>query len=695
MKCHNVTRSSLRSNPAVRTALAIGVLSAAWLSTPVLAQSSNSDKSDVTELDTVVVESSKSNQSYLDSNSSVQVISTKKLEEADAQGVQDLSKVVPGLVIEARGNRTYATSTLRGISSANYFSPSMSIYVDGVLQDGAFTMQELTNVKSVEVLKGPQGTLFGGNSHGGIINIVTYKGSDDPFAQIDLSADQITQRGKAILSAPIGEGFSVDLTLFRENIAGTIDNVTTGSKKSDGSTQSAGTLGFHYKNSYSPFSANLKLRVDDLDSNEELYISEQEFKDKKTSPTNFFASTDPKLDRELKSATFDMAYDITDSVAIEAVVGVSDRKSDRQIIGGNYDEEQDRTSQELRLKSTSEQGTQFVLGLYNERSEFRYDSRVPMPTGGIFARKNRVAVNNMAVFADAKIPVTPVLDVSAGVRYGVDASNIDFIAGFPGGDFVRDRRDNIFLPKLGIGYKLTENSKLFATASAGYRPSGYNFIPSGPAENAGYGAELSKNYEIGYKTAGPGQALAFNTALYFIQLEDVQVYTGVMPNQILSNLGNAESKGVELDATYAFNKDRSTNVSLGLAWGKAAYTSGNEEAGVGGNRLQYSPETTANMTFQVKVPQDSLSGKVLVGGSGRFRSKFYFDEANSLSQGDHSVFDAHVKYLTNSGSSVRIFSKNLTDTKYASYKFGGFGGSGSFGTWGRRFTVGLAGTLML
>lgn len=659
------------------------------LAVPALAQ----DRDDVTELETVVVESSKSNQTYLDSNSSVQVVPAQKLEEAEVTTVQGLTKLVPGLVAEPRGNRTYAGYTLRGISSANYFSPALSVYVDGVLQDSAFAMQELTNVKSVEVLKGPQGTLFGGNSHGGIINVVTYKGSDDPYGQVNLSVDQLTQRANAVLSTPIGgSGFGADLSLFYEDVKGEFDNTETGKDKANGSLQKAGTIGFYYRPKSGPFSASLKYKIDDLDSGEEFYITEREFKDKKTNRDNFFVSTDPKLDRDLRSATLATKYEVSDNLAIEAVLGSQTRTSDRDIVGGSFDEAMDKVTQELRLSTTSSQGAQYVLGLYHERSEWRYDSRSPF-AGGLFIRKNRVVTENFAVFADANIPLTPVLDMSAGVRYGVDESDIDFIAGFPGGDFVQNRKDNIFLPKLGLGLKLSDNTKLFATASAGYRPSGYNFIPSGPAENAGFDSEISRNYELGIKTANKG--FAFNAALYYIQLEDVQVYAGQMPNQILRNLGNAESKGIEMDTTYAFNADRTTNVTFGLNWGNGQYTSGNEEFGFTDKKLQYSPETTANLAFQAKVADEGMPGKVLVGGSGRFRSKFYFDEANSLSQGDHTIIDAHVKYVTRDGSSVQLFGKNLTDVEYATYKFGGFGPTAAaLGTWAHGMTVGVAGTLL-
>lgn len=671
-------------------------LTAAIASTTAAGQTEDNKPAEVTELDTVVVEGTKSNQTYLDTNSSLQVVTPQDLEKSDIKNVRDLNKVVPGLTIESRGNRMYANSTLRGISSSNFFSPSLSVYVDGVLQDSAFSMQELVNVKSVEILKGPQGTLFGGNSHGGIINVVTFKGSEDPYAQISMSADNLTRTDSAVLATPIGNGFSVDLALFGEIEQGRMKSVQTQTDKIDGSQQSTISLGLHYRPIDGDFSASLKAKVDTLDSGEELYVTEKEHDEKKTSLTNFFASPPPSLDRTLRALSFNWKYQLSDALAIEGATGVQNRRADRFIIGGNFDEEQDKLSQELRVVSSPDSGISYVLGLFYERTNWKYDQRSPTPTG-VFARQNKVNMTSLAAFADTTIPLSPAFDVSLGLRYGVDESDIDYSFPAPGASFDSSRKDHILLPKVGLGVKLSPLTKIYATVSAGYRPSGFNYIPSGNLENNGYSAERSRNHEIGFKAFSSDRRLSFNSAAYFIEIEKVQLYTGQMPNQVLQNRGNAESKGIEIDTSYAFTDDRDSVVSFGVNWGKAVFTDGNEQENLEGRRLQYSPETTANLGIQYKIPQTSTPGKILLGLNGRHTSKLYFNEANSLYQDAYGVLDASIKYVTKGGSSVQIFGNNITDTKYSTYQFAGFGpGGGDFlGTWGKRAAFGIAGTARL
>ncbi|ERM53312.1 hypothetical protein P781_16810 [Vibrio mimicus CAIM 1883] len=110
----------------------------------------------------IVIESSKQSIPLERIDSSVLVKTGEELERAGIYQVQDLGKVFPGLVIQSRGNRTYANTTIRGISSPDYYSPTVSVYVDGVLQDNAFLTQQLLNIERVELLRGPQGTLYGG-----------------------------------------------------------------------------------------------------------------------------------------------------------------------------------------------------------------------------------------------------------------------------------------------------------------------------------------------------------------------------------------------------------------------------------------------------------------------------------------------------------------------------------------------------
>ncbi|MFD0388242.1 TonB-dependent receptor plug domain-containing protein [Tistrella bauzanensis] len=131
------------------------------------------DDQDVQRLDALTVTAGKRDQALGQIDSSVTVRTAEELAEAGVTRLDDLDRVFPGLVIRARGNRAYTGVTIRGVTSPDFYNPAVQVYVDGVPQDAAAFAQELVNVERVELLRGPQGTLYGRNAHGGVINVIT------------------------------------------------------------------------------------------------------------------------------------------------------------------------------------------------------------------------------------------------------------------------------------------------------------------------------------------------------------------------------------------------------------------------------------------------------------------------------------------------------------------------------------------
>lgn len=651
---------------------------------------SDSSKRDLDILAPVVVEASKTDSNLKNTNASVQVFSARQLEQAGVTTVQELSKLVPGLLIELRGNSTYSGNTLRGISSPNFYSPSVSVYVDGVLQDNTFVMQQLHNVKSVEVLKGPQGTLYGGNSHGGIINIVTYKGTRDTVGNLDLSIAKIRHQGGLSVVTPLSNSFSAGFSLNIKKEDGIIYHTPSRTNDADSVDNSTGSLSFYYEPEDSPYSASLTAKVDKLFSHEEFYLTEKEFDEKKSAPTNFLVGRIPELKRDIQSISLGMSYDISTSTTLKSTTSIQKRQVDRNFVGGDWEEDQDMFSQELRLSTQFGGGSRAVFGAYYETKDWKQDADIPLPQppGAIITKKNNLKTASTAVYGEGTFAVSDSVELVAGLRYGVDKSEIEFKVPFPGGSFSDSREDSVLLPKLGAGLKLTQNIKLFTTATAGYRPSGFNNNPSGPIEKAGYEAEQSRNLELGLKGTAADNRFRFNSAIYFIELDKVQVNTGVQPTQILENLGKAESRGFELDFSYVAKSMPDTNVNMGVNIGKAIFTGGNEKAGLKDKKLQYSPETSGNLGFQVGIPQTAIPGRFAFGSNAKYTSKFYFDETNTVHQGDYVLADVHLQYQTTSGTKVKLFAENVGDRKYARYKFAlPFG---EFGVWGRPRTFGIA-----
>lgn len=125
--------------------------------------------------DKMVISASKRDQLLNQIDAAVSIKTGEELERAGVRQVADLEKVFPGLIIRTRGNRAYANISMRGVTSPDFYNPAVQIYIDGVPQDVAVMTQQLQNIQHVELLRGPQGTLYGRNAHGGVINIITNK----------------------------------------------------------------------------------------------------------------------------------------------------------------------------------------------------------------------------------------------------------------------------------------------------------------------------------------------------------------------------------------------------------------------------------------------------------------------------------------------------------------------------------------
>ncbi|WZB74733.1 Plug domain-containing protein [Achromobacter insuavis] len=133
----------------------------------------------VSELAPITVTASKQEQSLRDLNGAAVVVPAEALQAAQVDNTMQLSRVLPGVQMSSSGSLLYPIISVRGITSAqDFYNPALTVYVDGVPQLPTFTSQLLTDVDRVELLKGPQGTLYGKSAMGGVLNIVSRQPGD-------------------------------------------------------------------------------------------------------------------------------------------------------------------------------------------------------------------------------------------------------------------------------------------------------------------------------------------------------------------------------------------------------------------------------------------------------------------------------------------------------------------------------------
>ena len=632
---------------------------------------------------TIVVTANKVEQSLASTNANIEVVQGDELEDKGVKTVADLNRVFPELLVSTRGNSAYTGITLRGVSSPDFYSPNVLVYVDGVKQDMAFLDIPLANIARVELLKGPQGTLYGGNAYAGVINIVT-KGAQDS-GSLSLSTTQANLFQRYSLSATsrkLNSGFYAGVEGLFYKKDGQIDDTSTGKKNINGSDESYGQLTLGYAPDVSPLALTLSVSRDDLDSNEEIYVRDDELEDQ----TYESATLGPKgeLDRTVNSYSFKAAYD-TQAYKVMSITAYLDRAMDRYVGGQNYPEDQDTFSQEARVEFAIGK-TSNLLGLYYEYESFTRNDQGFSGFSG--PSENQVDRETFALFGQSRYQLNKVVDITAGARLDDSEVNIDF-ARTGTGAFSFDNKKTFtnFTPSVSVGWQAAPNNRVYATLSRGYKPGGFNHAIMSSADNAAYHSERSSNYELGWRTELPAHDLKMTAAMYLINAQNKQQYVGTVPNQVLTNLGDAQSYGVELNMDWLVSELLSVKASLNL--GKSELKDSKDpfsDADYSGNTLPYSPSTQGSLALSYILPPDWFDFYVTCNASAHYNSRAYFDEANTLSQPSYTTYNTSVDLLFDNVK-VSLFVDNLTDEVWRSYSYES--GSGVLSTPGARRTIGL------
>ncbi|NOJ21264.1 TonB-dependent receptor [Vibrio coralliilyticus] len=583
-------------------------------------------------------------------DNSVLIKTGEELEKAGIHEVKDLEKVFPGLMIQTRGNRTYANTTIRGVSSPDYYSPTVSIYVDGVLQDSAFLTQQLMNVEQVELLRGPQGTLYGGNAQGGIINIITKKATDETVASAGVSYSNLSRQIDGSAAVAISETTYADFAIRSLKDEGNIRHIPSNTDDANETEDFSGTARFHYLPEQSPLSLTFSVSSAHLDSHEEWYLTQEEYNNKATSQNI------PELKRVVNSYALNVGYDLG-TTQLTSITAYQNRNVDREYIGGKWVEDQNTFSQEVRANTQFSDDLSTLVGGYYENRRFDVN------TGA----QNDIKTDTYALFGQANYALTDSVDLTGGLRASRFSSESDF-----GGNsawmidsYQSEKSENVVSPKVAVGWQVDEDSRIFASLTSGYRPGGFSPVPRSSGDKNGYDAEKSLNGELGWRTILLDHTLHLSGALYWIDTNDIQLYTGNPGSQVLRNMGDAQSKGIELDLAYYPTDD--LTLTLGATFGQSTFESGNDD--IEGKTLPYAPDTTAVAGIEYYLPQTWVDGDISIMTNARYTSKIYFDENNTVAQDGYTLVDLAIQYAMNENLSFRLFSNNLTDKEYVTYAY--------------------------
>lgn len=565
--------------PARRGLATVGLVSTialAWAS-PAVAQ----DGQVVEEqgLNTIVVTAQTREQELQDVPIQVAAFGEEQIEDAGIISTQDFVDLVPNVSFD--DSFTYLNSfiVVRGVTQINNADSPVAVIVDGVPQNNQKQLKlNLFDLERIEVLKGPQGGLYGRNAIGGAINIVTKRPGDE----FSGTARAIYGRGdfvnlSAALSAPIGDGAGLRVSGNYVTDNGRIENSFTGENVDfvDHDWELRGrfvaelspSIDVDLRASYRDFQAGgiYDAQVASGDAND---IVDPSVNIEGLTFGDIFEAT-MKWDFELGGGTLssisgyvDLAEDYRGDLDFSNPIDDPDGFAGLNLqLGQGQDLDVELFSQELRYVSDDSLPFRYILGAYYLHTDRNLQTRgfidlEGTTTGGVGSRDQiddpaLVIINNnasddndaLAVYANFEYDLTDSLILQAALRYDRDErEQTDLV----NGGVVSETFEAV-QPKVTLTYRFADDALVYGTYSTGFRSGGFN--APGTAIPA-FDDEYLENFEAGFKTSWLDNRLIINGAIYFSQSDDFQFFfvDATTASQIIGNIDDVEIFGIELEA---------------------------------------------------------------------------------------------------------------------------------------------------
>lgn len=564
-------------------------------------------------------------------------------------------------------------------------------------------------IERIEVLKGPQGTLFGRNATGGAISIFTKDPSSTPTGSVSVGRGNFESTDVAgYYSSGIGDNLAFDIALLYHNDEGYVKDLGRAGVVRGGNVGYSTFLGLRGKLVYRPASwAKITLAADSS-SGEDVTTNSSEALNGNTvarvrfptvpvatGPYQFTGTARPQNDTsqdgislrgefDLGWANFtsitarrrDLMHSLNDTDGSFASIRLSDSKEPSRTV-----------TQEFQLSSAAESHIQWIVGAYYFHNYAGYKPLSFTPPSIIL--DSNLKTDALAGFGEATVQVMDNLTVTAGIRYSYEKKNFGTISGGPQRSF-EDSWDD-WTPRVLAKYEAPDQFNVYASYSKGFKSGQLN---SSTLDGIPVRPEYLDAIEVGAKSLWPGPLRA-TIALYDYKYKDIQ--TAARPAgstvTVLTNAARASIKGVDLTLQDRFTDHLTLNA--GVTYLDAKYTSfpnanvtipstqvnptpatacvqgtgatigGNRAliCDVTGNRLIRSPKWTFNASASYERPL--ANGTLDASASVLFSDSFYFDPLNRLKQPAYSVVTADLGWTVPDGRTrVSIWGNNLTNEVY-------------------------------
>lgn len=660
------------------TVLILIILAALFIAGSVGAKESSVQES--YDLGAMTVTAQKQEENVQDVSSSIIVLDAMGIEDRNIESVAEIINFVPNMMTFNDGMATVNKVTTRGISvpSMIRYATSTGMYVDGVPILGNFGFEEsLLDIERIEVLRGPQGTLYGKNTEAGAINIITRAPGNDFSGRIIAeggqwlssdSGDKLTGGAAFTFSGPI-----VQDKLFFGLVGDYVHK--------DGFMYNTYTDETEFEQDNYFGRGNLRWTpADNLDIS--LLFSSLFYDQDGNNQMNMVVPSPREISSDLEGwqeskshiQSLKMTYDLTDTMSLTSITSRKKSTFDGQldldyspyaIMHSSQDgTEEEKISEELRLGHNSEK-FDWLTGFYYDRDDNCLSGDVASIYPAYnYSYKSDLTGDAYAFFGQIGYFLTHKLKMIGGLRYEHQEFKID---GFYGSLSQDDENswENVS-PKIAVEYHFTPDVMAYTDVSHGYRSGGFNSMATDP-QYSSYDEESLWSYETGIKYLLMDKRLMLNAALFHMDISDMQVEDNVDPlTYYITNAAEATSQGMELELTAQISKGLTLMGGFGytdIEFDDFSDANGNYE----GNKNPFAPDYTFNIGAQYRHTNGFFCRADLIG-----YGEMFLDKANQYSQDGYQIVNAKIGYEMQNFD-IYLYGKNIFDKEYDS--IGYYGGT--------------------
>ena len=677
-------------------------------------------------LEEIVVTAQKREQNLQDVPIAITAFSGEAIEQLGFQEPHDIFAQAPNVMFNDEG--TIPQFNVRGIQLHDFGDgnePPVGFYVDEIYY-GTLAGQTtgLFDVERIEILRGPQGTLYGRNTTGGLVHVMSRKPSEQLESSGSLQYGSHDQRiVEAAIGGPVSDRVRARVAFKYHQDDGWQDNDFTGTDFAvtdtlaarmmleidltdelnvlfnvhggdiENVTQAYGMMGLLDPSTFTPCSTVAAKAGDcvngvglpsNLDPRQAVTEEDTLLEDIDTFG-GYVRITWQLNDFELVSIT---GYEAVEKFFQEdSDASTAPVTSNLKIVTGgavpleipaftsHYTVDAKQITQEVRLAGSSATSNWVAGFFYYDDDKDQLDFNVPRATaalGGTLGIDNesRLATESWALFAQGDYDLSDQWGITAGIRYTDESKDLLISNDFQAPAFIDEESlaTSKTTFKAGLNWRPVPNTMVYGSVSTGFKSGAFKTTFATPGQAKPAAEEELNNYEIGLKSTFLDGRVRLNAALFYSDYEDFQVQTVTtingVPGSILSNAGDVGMAGMEIETVLA--PADGLHLMLGIGWLDGEVDSDNLLFDTKTPAL--APEISLNALVRYTFPFDLLGGEVTLSSSASYVDDYFITPENlpSLLQDSHVLWNARLNWSSASGRfSVDAFIDNILDEEYA------------------------------